>query len=141
MSLLTTSTKDRFLYFVRTFSVQLISGENVQVMTGRSEHTASWSYVIKNVRKIFRDKMQLEEDVKSWSLEIQNSPISTYKLSSRRNMAEIKKNSKKQAGLLLYCGYICDGIYVKAFLFLKTTKCGILHIDPLVTRQMCFCWR
>ena len=70
MSLLTTSTKDRFLYFVRTFSVQLISGENVQVMTGRSEHTASWSYVIKNVRKIFRDKMQLGEDVKSWSLEI-----------------------------------------------------------------------
>ena len=70
MSLLTTSTKDRFLYFVRTFSVQLISGENVQVMTGRSEHTASWSYVIKNVRKIFRDKMQLEEDVKAWSLEI-----------------------------------------------------------------------
>ena len=71
MSLLTTSTKDRFLYFVRTFSVfKLISGENVQVMTGRSEHTASWSYVIKNVRKIFRDKMQLEEDVKAWSLEI-----------------------------------------------------------------------
>ena len=70
MSLLTTRTKDRFLYFVRTFSVQLISGENVQVMTGRSEHPASWSYVIKHVRKIFRDKMQLEEDVKAWSLEI-----------------------------------------------------------------------
>jgi len=41
-----------------------------KVMTGRSEHTAAWSYVIKNVRKIFRDKTQLQEDVKSWSLEI-----------------------------------------------------------------------
>merc|ERR1719397_1885953 len=41
-----------------------------KVMTGRSEHTAAWSYVIKNVRKIFRDKEQLGEDVKAWSLDI-----------------------------------------------------------------------
>ena len=54
----------------RPFSAKLISCQNVQVMTGRSEHTAAWSYVIKNVRKIFRDKAQLQEDVKSWSLEI-----------------------------------------------------------------------
>ena len=54
----------------RPFSVELISCQNVQVMTGRSEHTAAWSYVIKNVRKIFRDKEQLGEDVKAWSLEI-----------------------------------------------------------------------
>ena len=54
----------------RPFSVKLISCQNVQVMTGRSEHTAAWSYVIKNVRKIFRDKEQLGEDVKAWSLDI-----------------------------------------------------------------------
>ena len=65
------STKDRFVHFVRTFSVKLISCQNVQVMTGgRSEHTLAWGYVIKNVRKIFRDKEQLGEDVKAWSLDI-----------------------------------------------------------------------
>ena len=37
---------------------------------GRSEHTLAWGYVIKNVRKIFRDKEQLGEDVKAWSLDI-----------------------------------------------------------------------